>query len=106
LRTGNSRSNQREDTMETHALEVELTGSQYSTFAMRCRWLGHRPEQFRITFDPLETEALLPSMVRVTLLPYGRQRRYYLDHFFEWLDQFELDLLAGAFEARADDPWR
>lgn len=91
--------------METSTLEVELTGSQYTAFAMRCRWLGHRSEQFRVTLDPADPWTALPPMVRVSQLPNGRQRRYYLDHFFEWLDVFELDLLAGAFNARARNPW-
>jgi len=91
--------------METATLEVALTGSQYTAFAMRCRWLGHRPEQFQVVMDPADPWAAAPPMVRVTPRSYGRERRYYLDHFFEWLDVFEMDLLAGAFDLQARNPW-
>lgn len=85
----------------TTSLELELTGQQGAMFAMRCRWLGRRSEQFQLTIS----QTPIGQAVRVSLLPYGGQRTYHLDHFLDWLDVFELDLQAGKFDDQPRHPW-
>jgi len=76
-------------------------------FTAICRRHGLSAEQFGLNDDDVvarfDGRAVLNSEVVVTHHPSTIRRWYLRDHFFDWLDAFERDALAGCFQDTAQD---
>jgi hypothetical protein len=81
--------------------------AEFDRFTAICRRHGLSADQFALSGDDAvarcDGRAAVISEVVVTHHPSTIRRWYLRDHFFDWLDAFERDALAGCFRDVAQD---